>query len=205
MGSMAVPKSFTAQGTEDAGDKRTQEVHAEQIRVLYSNARVSVGATICVASILGYFQSEVISHPIGLGWLIALLVRSSARYVLARRYWHSGGAFTNAFAWGAAFTVGTVLTAAGWGSAGGLLYPEASLPHQIFLVFVLGGMMLGAAPILSPRPEAFFAFQIPTGIPIAVRFLLQGDNLHRVMGLLVTIHTTATLFTTWRIYRTVVS
>jgi len=49
----------------------------------------------------------------------------------------------------------------GWGGAGILLYPEARLTNQVFLVFVLGGMMLGASSVLTARPAAFLPFLIP--------------------------------------------
>ena len=55
---------------------------------------------------------------------------------------------------------------------------------QVFLVFVLGGMMLGGASLLAARTEAFLAFLIPTGILPAVRLLFGGDDEHIAMGLL---------------------
>ena len=101
--------------------------------------------------------------------------------------------------------MGAALAGAGWGAAGILLYPEAHLANQVFLVFVLGGMMLGAASVLAPRPEAFLAFMVPAGLAPAVRLVLQGDEAHLAMGLLAGLFTLATLITTRRIYLTIVS
>jgi signal transduction histidine kinase/ActR/RegA family two-component response regulator len=101
------------------------------------------------------------------------------------------------------FTVGVGLTGAGWGAAGILLYPAGHLANQLFLVFVLGGMMLGASSVLAPRPEAFLTFLVPAGFPPAVRLLLEGDKTHVAMGLLAVVFTLATLITTRRIYRMV--
>ena len=89
------------------------------------------------------------------------------------------------------------------GGAGILLYPDTHLTNQVFLVFVLGGMMLGAASLLAPRPEAFLAFLIPTGLGPTVRLLAQGDHMHYAMSILAAVFTLATLVTTGRIYRTV--
>jgi signal transduction histidine kinase/ActR/RegA family two-component response regulator len=75
--------------------------------------------------------------------------------------------------------------------------------HQVFLAFLLGGMMLGGVSLLAPRPEAFLAFILPTGLPAAVRFFTQGDRVHLDMGLLAAIFTASILFTTWNIYRTI--
>jgi signal transduction histidine kinase len=122
--------------------------------------------------------------------------------VIARR-WHALPARSDVSGWRTAFAVGLGLTGAGWGAAGILLYPAAHLPNQVFLVFVLGGMMLGASLLLAPRPEAFLAFLIPTGLGPAIRLFLEGDKTHAAMGLLAVVFTLAILTTTGRIYRMV--
>ena len=199
------PNASIAEATQAPQDRRKRQVHAEQIRLLYTNAYAGVGVTVCVAIILSYLQWGVISHPIVLAWLMYMLVISSARFTLARRYSGIMAADTNTSTtiWGNAFIIGTGLSALGWGAAGVLLYPEAHLANQVILAFVLGGMMLGAGSILASRPEAFLAFIIPVGLPVSVRFLLQGDDRHLAMGLLATIFTVAILITTWHIYLTV--
>jgi len=45
-------------------------------------------------------------------------------------------------------------------------------------------MLLGAAPLLAPLPEAFLAFMLPAGLASTVRLLAQGDEAHLAMGLL---------------------
>ncbi|HYL92430.1 MAG TPA: ATP-binding protein, partial [Alphaproteobacteria bacterium] len=182
---------------------RKRQVHAQQIRLLYTNANTGVWVTVCVASVLGYLQRGVISHSIILSWLAYMVAVSFARFLLARRYWGAAARDTNSRAWANAFAIGTGFSATGWGAAGVLLYPEAYLTNQVILAFVLGGMILGAGSILASRPEAFLAFIIPAGLPVSARFFLQGDGPHRAMGLLGAIFTTATLITTWRIYLTV--
>ena len=75
------------------------------------------------------------------------------------------------------------LLASAWLELGGvpqvfLLYPEARPVNQLFLVFMLGGMMLGGASILAARPEAYLAFIVPAGLAPAARLMLQGDEVH---------------------------
>jgi len=89
------------------------------------------------------------------------------------------------------------------GIPGICLYPETHLPSQVFLAFVLGGMMLGGAPILAARPEAFLAFPVPMGLTTSLRFFVQGDEEHLAMGSLAILFTIATVLTTTRIYRTI--
>ena len=166
-----------------------REVRAEQTRLLYSNAGTGTLVTLIAAPVLGYFQWGAIPHPVVLGWVLFTLLVSAGRFVLARRYWRTSPGEPESGRWCAAFAVGAGMAGAGWGAAAFLLCPEARIIRQVFLVFVLGGMMLGGASLLAPRPEAFLAFLLPTGLLPAVRFLSEGDEEHLAMGLLVALFT----------------
>ncbi|MGC9946747.1 MAG: ATP-binding protein [Bryobacteraceae bacterium] len=128
---------------------------------------------------------------------------SVARFTLGQRFWRTKPSQPKAAAWGTAFAIGAGLAGAGWGAAGILLYPEAHLANQVFLFFIQGGMMLGAASLLAPWPAAFLAFILPTGLAPVVRLVVQGDEAHLAMGLLAILFTLATLITTARIHLTI--
>ena len=89
---------------------------------------------------------------------------SSARGVLAVRFKRAAATDRDLAKWQVAFAMGAGLAGAGWGGAGVFLYPAAPLANQVFLVFVLGGMMLGSSSLLAPRPEAFLLFLLPPGL-----------------------------------------
>jgi PAS domain S-box-containing protein len=182
---------------------RKQEILSAQIRLLYANATIGVAVTIVAATALALLQWGIVPNFLVLGWWLYMILISVWRGALARRYRRASPGYTEISGWRAAFTVGAGLAGTGWGGAGILLYPEAHLTNQVFLVFVLGGMMLGAASLLAPRPEAFLAFLIPTGLFPTVRLLVQGDRMHLAMGLLAGVFTLATLITTGRICGTI--
>ena len=184
-------------------DSRSQEILSAQIRLLYANANIGVGVTIVAATTLALLQWRIVPKFLVLGWWLYMMLISVSRGALALRYRRASPGYTEIGGWRAAITIGAGLAGIGWGGAGTLLYPESHLTNQVFLVFVLGGMMLGAASLLAPRPEAFLAFLLPTGLVPTVRLLVQGDQMHLAMGLLAAVFTLATLVTTGRIYRTV--
>jgi signal transduction histidine kinase/CheY-like chemotaxis protein/HPt (histidine-containing phosphotransfer) domain-containing protein len=184
---------------------RKQQLLAAQVGLLYANVNTAVVVTVIGTVILGVLQWGFIPHPVILGWCLYSLVIAALRSVLGLYYRRSAGSGSAVSLWRTAFVIGAALSGAGWGAAAVLLYPETNPAHQIFLVFILGGMMLGAAPILAPRLEAFLAFLFPTGLAPAVRLLVHGDEVHLGMGLLVGVFTVATLLTTRRIHRTIVS
>jgi signal transduction histidine kinase/CheY-like chemotaxis protein len=191
-----------AQANEDC---RRRQVLAAQVRLLYGNANVGVGVTLVATSILGYLQWEVVAHPIVLSWCLYMFLVAAGRFTLASRYWRSARSSLETRGWRAGFAVGAGLAGTGWGAAGILLYPEVRPVNQLFLVFMLGGMMLGGASILAARPEAYLAFIVPAGLAPAVRLMLQGDEAHLAMALMASLFTLATVITTRRIHLTIVS
>jgi signal transduction histidine kinase/ActR/RegA family two-component response regulator len=183
-------------------DSSSEQLLAAQLRLLYGNANLGVVVNIVAAAILGALQWGIVSKPTIIAWCLYVTLVSIARYAFARR-WQGSSSPAELGRWRTVFTVGVACAGAGWGAAGVLLYPPGHLTNQVFLVFVLGGMMLGASSLLAPRPEAFLSFLIPTGLVPAVRLFLDGDETHLAMGLLASLFTLATLITTRRLYRMV--
>ena len=184
-------------------DSRRDAILGAQVRLLYDNANLGVGVTAIAATLLASLQRGLLPDSVVFGWWLYMSVVAAARFAIAQRYRRASAESREAASWRAVFAAGAGLAGAGWGAAGILLYPEAHLTNQVFLVFVLGGMMLGAASLLAPRPEAYLPFLIPAGLGPAVRLLLHGDQTHVAMGLLAVAFTGAVLVTTGRIHRTV--
>jgi len=193
----------TASGARVNRESDKAQLLSAQLRLLYANTNLGVVVNILAATILGGLQRGVVRGSVVLGWWLYISLVSLARFVFGRLYWRTSPHPSDLDKWRIAFIVGVGLSGAGWGAAGVLLYPPAHLANQVFLIFVLGGMMLGASSVLAPRPEAFFTFLIPAGFIPAVRLLLETDRTHVAMGLLAGTFTLATLIATRRIYRMV--
>lgn len=86
-----------------------------------------------------------------------------------------------------------------------MLYPKDHLTNQVFLTFVLGGMMVGAASVLAAKVVDFSLFICLSGLPTALRLLSEGDDVHISMGLLGTLYTVATLITASGVHKTIIS
>ena len=186
-------------------DSKRNQLLSEQLKLLHANTNLAIVITIVAAAVLGSLQLGIISKFVVFSWWLYMAVVSAIRYALAWRFHPASPGHISIGKWRTASMVGIGLAGAGWGGAGILLYSPAHLMSQVLLVFVLGGMMLGAASLLAPRPEAFLTFILPTGLVPAIRFFVQGDQTHYAMGLLALVFTLAILVTTRRIYRTVES
>ncbi len=192
------PTSFGVQADRES---TAEQLLSAQLRLLYTNANLGGLVNVLAATILGGLQWSLIPRSVVIGWWLYIIVVSVVRFVSHRRYWQAPAQPANLIKWRNSFTIGVAFTAVGWGAAGILLYPPAHLINQLFLVFVLGGMMLGASSLLAPRPEAFFIYLIPVGLAPAARLFLERDKTHFGMGLLAVVFTLAILVTTMRLNR----
>jgi signal transduction histidine kinase/ActR/RegA family two-component response regulator len=200
-----MPNSLPVTPAQANGDCRRRQVLAAQVRLLYGNANVGIGVTLVATLVLGRFQWDLVGHPIVLSWCLYMFLVTVGRFTLARLYRRSAPSSLETGRWRAGFVVGAGLAGTGWGAAGILLYPEARFVNQLFLVFMLGGMILGAASILAARPEAHLAFILPAGLAPAARLAFQGDKAHLAMAFMAGLFTLASVIATRRIHLTIVS
>lgn len=126
-----------------------------------------------------------------------------ARAGLVYVYWRSSDTDGSAVQWSRAYGIGAALAGLGWGAAGLFLYPPESISHQVFLVFMLGGMATGAVAVLTPRMDVFLLFFLPTLLPISAQLLRQQDELHLTMGGVLLLFMSALWFTARRMNRTI--
>ena len=169
-----------------AGFDHTQEIRAAQVRVLYEQAPSALTATITNAIILVAVLWGQVPHLFLIGWLFAVLLVSAERYAKVRAYMPDDATAPASFRWGRHYLYGTAANGVLWGVAGYFFFPLSSYVHQVFLAFVLVGMVSGGVATLSPVRGAYLLFLIPALLPYAVRLLSVGDSLHLAMaGMLV--------------------
>jgi signal transduction histidine kinase/ActR/RegA family two-component response regulator len=183
------------------GRDRRRQVQEAETRLLYDNAGTGIVSTIVIASLLAFVQSIVISPVVVSSWWLYMLLVSAARFVLLRRYRRASPGETGDDHWNRAFVAGVAASAAGWSAAAIVLYTSARPINETFLIFVMGGVMLGGASLLAARSEMFLTLLVPTGLLTSLRLAAAGGREHLMMGLLCILFTAATVATTWRFHR----
>jgi PAS domain S-box-containing protein len=194
---------FEASTGGPAPSKRSHEIDAKQVELLYGHVSVGLIATSINAVALTMVLWSLISPIVLVVWLTCTELIVLLRYGLLRQYRNLTRVADRDRHWGRWFLLGTVMSGSCWGSASLFLYADGSVPHQAFLAFVLAGMTAGAVAIYSARVEAFLGYILPALVPITVRFFVEGDAIHRIMGAMIGLFLVLMLATARRVHNTI--
>jgi signal transduction histidine kinase len=153
-----------------------QALLAGKTALLYDNALLGQLATIIAASLLAWVLSETLPGAVVLGWWLVVVVVAAARLVLAKAYHRARPDEFCAAAWCRRFILGATVSGLVWG-AGALLFMAGAPKHeQLFVAFVVAGMVAGAVPILAPVFAAFRIFALTIVVPLAGVVLWKADS-----------------------------
>ncbi|HKU38300.1 MAG TPA: ATP-binding protein [Polyangiales bacterium] len=158
-----------------------EQVRAEQVRTLFTQTAPVLLTNVLNALIVSIALWSRVSHTLLVGWTASMTLMALARIEMRRRYWHRERTPAEQAIWGRRFTLGSLSAGALWGFAGYALLPE-SLPHQVLILLVLGGMSAGAAASIACFMPAYYAYLLPALLPALVRLLSIGDSKQLAMA-----------------------
>lgn len=175
----------------------------ERVRLLYSQAPLSLTGTALNAVILAAVLSHVVSPMRLISWALLMLVLViSLRWGLLEIYRRASTQALYARRWANLIIIGLACVGILMGLSGVFLFPYKSHTHQAFLALLLGGMMAGAAGSFSVMMEAYLAFSIPAVLPTVVQLLLQPGPIQMAMGGMFLLFTCLMIATAFSLYRT---
>ncbi len=173
-------------GFADVDDTTVENnlIIAEQVRLLYKNASVSMIASLVNPPVVAFVFWNIVDRTSLIAWMAGIVLVTLIRYADVFRYLRFESDPLLADRGARRFTVGAGLSGIAWGLSAVLIFPADSLGHQMVLAFVHGGMLIGAAVAYASVRKSFFAFSIPGSLPIVIRFLVMGDTVHVGMGVM---------------------
>ena len=161
-----------------------QQIYAEQVALLYRNSFAGATVTLIVGGVLVGIQSTQFTIFTLAQWYLGLISVAVFRLILAYRYHRAQPSVQCTKLWERRFLIGTGLAGLSWGSAALILFPYEAFIFQVFLAFVLGGMIAGAVGIFSARITAFVLFAVPIASLTAGQFFINGAQFGTGMGIL---------------------
>jgi PAS domain S-box-containing protein len=157
-------------------------IPAEQVRTLFARTATAQATTAVNAVVVAWVFWGLVPRARTLAWLAALCSLAVLRLVMVRAYRRGRAGAAEATTWALRFTAAAALTGACWGAAALVFYSPRSPIHQVFLVFVLGGMTAGAALSNASFAPAFVAFAVPALLPMVIRLGADRDGVHAAMA-----------------------
>jgi two-component system, cell cycle sensor histidine kinase and response regulator CckA len=176
---------------------------AEQVKKSYLQTPIGVVATLINALVLSFFLLPLVPPLAVAGWFASLMAISCLRLLLKYRYLRITVPQADALKWNYLIIFTMFVSGCLWGAAGIFLFPVDSNIHQIFIAFVLGGMVAGSMGTFSIILGSFLAFSLPVMTPIILRFFYIGDDLHFTMGAMMLLFWILMWFSARRLNRTV--
>ena len=168
------PTTSTAQSLEI--------LFSQQVHQLFSLAPYAIIASLINGAILVAIFWQVVPQLSITSWFISILIINGLWGFLLYRYRQCAQHKASLDRWANWFIAGNAASGCIWGLGGILLYPPTSIGHELFLAFVLGGMVAGATALYASHFPAFLAFSLPAATPLTLLFFSRGDSLHISMG-----------------------
>jgi len=147
--------STVMSGDEYGISAQPEHVYARQVEQLYSQAPIGMVASLVNAAILAGIQWDVVSNQHLLIWLGCVLAINVIGGMLTYQYRQLDKTRIQAEVWGSHFLARSIGSGMVWGAFPVLLYPHDSIPHQIFLGLILGGMVAGATAVFAAPRKSF--------------------------------------------------
>ena len=184
-------------------DTKHSPIYKEQVKLLYGQLRLGALASLINSAILCLMLWQVQSVQTLGSWYLAVLLVNLPRIFMPNWFQAEADAGARLDHWVRLFIASNIASGAAWGIGAYVLFPQESIPHQVFIAFILAGMTAGAATLYSALRLAYAAFILPALLPFALRLILPGHELQVYMGLLVLFYAVVLLVSSKRINSTI--
>lgn len=148
-----------------------------QVRLAYDQSAFGLYANIALGALLATVLGPVVSQAAMWSWFGVLVLLTLGRGLLYRQYFAASTVSQQDSRWARWFVAGATAAGATWGFVPIFLFPFASVPHQLYLVFIFSGMVAGGVMALPALREAFFGYLVCLLAPLIVRYGLHDGAL----------------------------
>jgi PAS domain S-box-containing protein len=178
----AADRSMTA-GIRDRADPRL--VLADRVDQLYGQMWLGILATFAIGAIATFeFWSLRLKELVLFWWGLVLLVTAASAGLLYA-YRRSTDRAENPEQWLRWFGIAALASGANWGFAGAVFFPSHTDEQQVFLAFLLAGMMSGGIPVYAASWPIFALYAAGIVAPFTYVLATFGNRLFTEIALLV--------------------
>ena len=163
----------------------SEKLKIDRVKKVFDQTPVAIGITILNSIILVLVLIGITPAFRLVIWLSSVLLINLTRIYIQYNFNKKEITSDNVSLYLNIFLTALFISGCAWGSAGVFLFPPASIWHQAFIAFILGGMVAGSVGVFASVMEAFYCFTMPIIFPISIRFLRYEDNIPFAMMILI--------------------
>jgi len=175
-------------------------IDADKARLLFRQLPASLGLTLLAAAVTTAVIWRGVPGELLAVWWAAIGASTAGLLALYRAYRRYGDG--DPAIWLRRFALGALATGATWGFAGTVFFPAVGDNVQVFLGFVLAGIVAGGIPALSAAWQVYAAYAGALLAPVAYMFFATGNTLFTVLGALAPVVLLASLSASVQLSRT---
>jgi PAS domain S-box-containing protein len=170
-------------GIKDRADPRL--VLADRVDQLYSQMWLGILGTFAIGAIATFEFWEARLRELVLFWwgLVLLVTAASAGLLFAYR--RSAERASNPDQWLRWLAIAALAMGANWGFAGAVFFPSHTDEQQVFMAFLLAGMMSGGIPVYAASWPIFALYAGGIVVPFTYVLATFGNRLFTEIALLV--------------------
>ena len=192
-----VPAAGALPGVRDRADPRL--VLADRVEQLYGQMWLGILATFAIGAVATFeFWNERLRDLVLFWWGLVLLI-SAASAVLLWSYRRSADRAAHAGQWLRWLGIAALAMGANWGFAGAVFFPSHTDEQQVFLAFLLAGMMSGGIPVYAASWPIFALYAAGIVAPFTYVLATFGNRLFVELALLVPMFYVINVAIAWRL------
>ncbi|MBV8032469.1 MAG: PAS domain S-box protein [Betaproteobacteria bacterium] len=181
-------RSGTAEGSVAAGIRDRADprlVLADRVDQLYGQMWLGIVATFAIGAIATFeFWNDRLRELVLFWWGLVLLVTAASAGLLYG-YRRSADRARDPDQWLRWFAIAALASGANWGFAGAVFFPSHTDEQQVFLAFLLAGMMSGGIPVYAASWPIFALYAAGIVAPFTYVLATFGNRLFTEIALLV--------------------
>jgi PAS domain S-box-containing protein len=160
-------------------------VLADRVEQLYSQMWLGILTTFAIGAIATFEFWEVRLRELVLFWWVLVLVITAASAGLLYAYRRRADKASDPGQWLRWLGIAALAAGANWGFAGAVFFPSHTDEQQVFLAFLLAGMMSGGIPVYAASWPIFALYAAGIVAPFTYVLATFGNRLFTEIALLV--------------------
>ena len=177
------PAPAVLSGVRERADPRL--VLADRVEQLYSQMWLGILMTFAIGAIATFELWEQRLKELVLFWWFIVLLISGASAGLLYAYRQSADKAKHPEQWLRWLGIAALAMGANWGFAGAVFFPSHADEQQVFLAFLLAGMMSGGIPVYAASWPIFALYAAGIVAPFSYVLSTFGNRLFTELALLV--------------------